>query len=185
MGTLSHAGLNISGCHIIPSPKCHQWLSLKWVHKVIRSELLSSLLRGIKGRLKAPFFFSSFDLFIQPKRRKQNEGTANCWTACHPITKAPSGLWSSPSFQVPLILSSSNPCKSKATGRIKHVVYEHVEIASCHRHQSFMHGEDLCPFPVLLPLHAFYFFLFYVSILLIIHKCPLSLPFPFPPSPPL
>lgn len=63
-----------------------------------------------------------------------------------------------PASRFPSFSLSSNPCKSEATGRIKHVVYEHVEIASCHRHQSFMHGEDLCPFPVLLPLHAFSFF---------------------------
>lgn len=34
-----------------------------------------------------------------------------------------------------------------------------------------------CPFA----LACILFFLVYVSILLIIHKCPLSLPFPFPP----
>lgn len=57
------------------------------------------------------------------------------------------------------------------------------------RHQSFMHGEDLCPFPLLFFFFFFFypcmdfisfFFSLYVSILLIIHKCPLSLPFPFP-----
>lgn len=151
----------------------------------------SSLFTGIVGRVKTPFLLSP-DLFIKPEH---NEETADCQPACQPIAEAPSCLRSHAGSHISLIFSYSgkpDKCISTATGRIKHEGYEHVRIAFffffvlAQRHQSFTHGEDLCPFPLLfsflLPLHGFYFLFFslYVSILLIIHKCPLSLPFPFP-----
>lgn len=104
-------------------------------------------------------------------------------TVCHPITKAPS-------LEQPQLPGSShfffclscNPCKSEAPGGMKHVVYE--ACGGCilpQRHRPLMHGEDLSPFPVLFFLACIFSFLFYVSILLIIHECPLSLPLPLPP----
>lgn len=61
-----HTRLNIYGCHIIPSPKCHQWLSLEWVHNVIR---LGLTLQKDQRQTKIYFFCSFFSWFIQPKRR--------------------------------------------------------------------------------------------------------------------
>lgn len=112
------------------------------------------------GRVKTPFLLSS-DLFIKPEH---NEETADCQPACQPIAEAPSCLRSSAGFHISLILSySGKPDKSisTATGRIKHVGYGYI-CSDCfflfvlpQRHQSFMHGEDLCPFPL---LFSFFFF---------------------------